>query len=221
MMSERARASVRSASRSVHGVRAVFGSFHSLPVDGNINSIVRQLSSQCRQQQPAAVRPLVPVPSEPISQQWLIPGNSSQQQPTEVQPLVPASVASYPMARQESPIPSNDIPRPSSATIAVDHPVVIKVYSPDRPNAKRVHKRFMLYLGCLTSYSSRSLKEEILEQLGKEVICFDLQFDVGYMKGAQRICFGKNDNVGAEMEKIVAKDFCHGVMQLPGRSLQL
>jgi len=59
----------------------------------------------------------------------------------------------------------------------------------------------------------KSLKEEILEQLGKSVVCFDLQFDVGYTMGAQKISFSKSDDVGESMQKILNKGYklwCEG-----------
>ena len=47
----------------------------------------------------------------------------------------------------------------------IDHQLVIRVFS---PTAKREYKSHLLHLKCITSYSLRSLKEEILEQLGKK-----------------------------------------------------
>ena len=50
-----------------------------------------------------------------------------------------------------------------------------------------------------------ALKEEILDQLGKRVVSFKLDFDVGYMSGNQRICFLEKDFLSAFQE---ATDRC-------------
>ena len=52
-----------------------------------------------------------------------------------------------------------------------------------------------------------------MEQLGKNVVCFDLQFDVGYMMGAQKISFSETDNMGESFQKILNKGYklwCEG-----------
>ena len=59
----------------------------------------------------------------------------------------------------------------------------------------------------------KSLKEEILEQLGKSIVCFDLEFDVEYMMGTQKISFSETDDVGDHMQKILNKGYrlwCEG-----------
>ena len=175
----------------MYGTHTVFptliGSFHFPPVDyqhGRCELNCKAIAQPMQPQQPAAVRPLVPVLSMSIDKQSLIPGNSSQQQFNQL-----CLFHHCPLANSHQFL-DNGITRLTSVTIDVeDHQVVIKVFSPGRLNTKREQKRFILHLGCLISYSSRLLKEDTLEQLGKEVICFDLQFDVGYMKGAQKICF--------------------------------
>ena len=48
---------------------------------------------------------------------------------------------------------------------------------------------FSELLNLQTLETVESLREEILEQLGKNVVSFQLNFDVGYMTGNQRICF--------------------------------
>ena len=53
-----------------------------------------------------------------------------------------------------------------------------------------------------------------MEQLGKKVVSFDLEFDVGYMIGAQRISFSETDDVAAELQRITPKGYslwCDGV----------
>lgn len=89
--------------------------------------------------------------------------------------------------------------------------VVIKVIN---PTCKREYKCFNLILHDLSSITLRSLKEEVLEQLGKNVICFDLKFDIGYMKGAQKISFSQADAMGEVMQKVVSKGYklwCEGI----------
>ena len=136
--------------------------------------------------------------------------------PEAVVNIVPASVASFPPSREQGqPIPSlrtaNLAPIDTGAECNndIEHQLVIRVFS---PTAKLEYKSYLLNLKGFASYRLRSLKEEILEQLGKKVICFDLEFDVGYMKGTQRICFSQSDDVAAELWK----------MELPaGRGLLL
>jgi len=68
----------------------------------------------------------------------------------------------------------------------------------------------------------KSLKEEILEQLGKKVVSFDLEFDVGYMIGAQRISFSETDDVAAELQRITPKGYslwCDGVDTMARKQL--
>ena len=89
--------------------------------------------------------------------------------------------------------------------------MVIKVIN---PNCKCEYKFFNLNLHHLSSITLRSLKEEVLEQLGKNIVCFNLKFDIGYMKGAQKINFSEADAIGEMMQKIVSKGFklwCEGV----------
>jgi len=89
--------------------------------------------------------------------------------------------------------------------------VVIKVIN---PNCKREYKFFNLNLHHLSSITLRSLKEEVLEQLGKSIVCFDLKFAIGYMKGVQKISFIEADAMGEMMQKILINGFklwCEGV----------
>ena len=82
------------------------------------------------------------------------------------------------------------------------------------PNCKREYKNFNLRLQHLSSFTLKSLKEEVLEQLGKGVVCFDLKFDIGYMMGAQKISFSETDAMGEMMQKVVSKGFklwCEGI----------
>lgn len=87
---------------------------------------------------------------------------------------------------------------------------VIKVIN---PISKRDFKSYTIRLKEVQTITLKSLKEEILEQLGKNVVCFDLQFDVGYMMGAQKISFSETDNMGESFQKILNKGYklwCEG-----------
>ena len=53
---------------------------------------------------------------------------------------------------------------------------VIKVIN---PNSKRDFNTYTIRLKQVRSMTLKSLKEEILEQLGKSIVRFDLEFDVG------------------------------------------
>ena len=49
----------------------------------------------------------------------------------------------------------------------------------------------------------KHLNEEILEQLGKQVVSFDLIFDVGYfVASSRRICFVNTDNIKMELTRL-------------------
>ena len=49
----------------------------------------------------------------------------------------------------------------------------------------------------------KHLNEEILEQLGKQVVSFDLTFDVGYFVASScRICFVNTDNIKMELTQL-------------------
>ena len=72
---------------------------------------------------------------------------------------------------------------------------VIKVIN---PNSKRDFKTYTIRLKSMTL---KSLKEEILEQLGKSIVCFDLEF------GTQTISFSETDDVGDHKQKILNKGY--------------
>ena len=60
----------------------------------------------------------------------------------------------------------------------------------------------------------KRFKEIILEQLGKNVVCFSLEFDVGYIVGSSKICFSQSDDVKTELGKIKKKGYnlwCEGL----------
>ena len=82
--------------------------------------------------------------------------------------------------------------QPSQKPTTVDFS--IKVINPER---KRDAKKFILRaIEPQTLETVESLREEILEQLGKNMVSFQLNFDVGYMTGNQRICFREKDKIG-------------------------
>ena len=83
------------------------------------------------------------------------------------------------------------------------------------PKKKRDAKTYILKnIQPQTIRTLKCLREEILEQLGKSVVSFQLNFDVGYMSGNQRICFTEKE-IGALFPGI-AKDgsqlWCEGVI---------
>lgn len=77
--------------------------------------------------------------------------------------------------------------------------IPIKVLNPCR---KRESKSYMLNLNINSTHNLKHLREEILEQLGKELVSFDLKFDVGYFVAARKICFVDTDNVKMELVRI-------------------
>ena len=92
----------------------------------------------------------------------------------------------------------------------------IKVINPER---KRDAKNFVLRaIEPETLEIVESLREEILEQLGKNVVSFQLNFDVGYMGGNQRICFKEKDKIGPQLLKLAENGsqlWCEGLTSKP------
>ena len=69
------------------------------------------------------------------------------------------------------------------------------------PEHKRDAKTFILKGIELETFGTvKNLREEILEQLGRNVVSFMLDFGVGYMAGNQRICFGEKDETGLQLQ---------------------
>ena len=94
----------------------------------------------------------------------------------------------------------------------------IKVVNPDQ---KRDTKTYILRDVQVESLVTlHALREEILEQLGKHVVSFKLNFDTGYMSGNQRICFTEKDEMVTNLQ-MLAKDngqlWCEGLRQHPKR----
>ena len=48
----------------------------------------------------------------------------------------------------------------------------------------------------------KRLWEEILEQLGRNVVSFMLDFGVGYMAGNRRICYGEKDETEPQLLRL-------------------
>ena len=75
-------------------------------------------------------------------------------------------------------------------------------------------KTYMLSLQLEKMASLKCLREDILEQLGKSVVIFSLQFDVGYFSGTHKICFVEKDNLKTELKHLHEKGkslWCDGL----------
>ena len=78
--------------------------------------------------------------------------------------------------------------------------IPIKVINPLK---KRESKTYMLNIHISTIGTLKHLREEILEQLGKDVVSFNLTFDVGYFVASSRkICFVDADNIKTELIRV-------------------
>ena len=92
-----------------------------------------------------------------------------------------------------------------SATICNSHPVKrldsipIKVLNAAR---KRDSKNYMLNLDLTSLSKLKYLREEILEQLGKDVVSYNMKFSVGYYVSSRKICFSETDNIKEELVRI-------------------
>ena len=90
--------------------------------------------------------------------------------------------------------PTNQLNTANLTLLPKDAPVV-------NPERKRYTKTFILKgMEIETFRTVNSLWEEILEQLGKNVVSFMLDFGVDYMAGNQRICFGEKDETGLQLQ---------------------
>ena len=82
------------------------------------------------------------------------------------------------------------------------------------PKQKRDSKTFMLRIKLDEISNLKCLKEEILEQLGKRYIRFNLKFDVGYLSDCQRIHFSESDDIKHELACLIKKGkslWCDGL----------
>jgi len=88
----------------------------------------------------------------------------------------------------------------------------IRVINPER---KRDAKTFILKGIELETFGTvKNLREEILEQLGRNVVTFMLDFGVGYMAGNQRICFQEKDQIGPQLLRLAKNGsqlWCEGL----------
>ena len=79
--------------------------------------------------------------------------------------------------------------------------IAIKVINPSKKRANT----YMLNIPIDQMDSLKSLCEHILEQLGKNVVSFDLQFDVGYYSSTHKICFVNGDDIKTEIKRAGTK----------------
>lgn len=80
--------------------------------------------------------------------------------------------------------------------------IPIKVFHPSR---KRESKTYMLNFNVVDIRTLKCLREEILDQLGKNIIKFDLQFNVGYFCGSHKITFTEGENIKSELKNLKSK----------------
>ena len=88
--------------------------------------------------------------------------------------------------------------------------IPIKVINPSK---KRESKTYMLNIPIDHIHNLKSLCEHILEQLGKNVVSFDLQFDVGYFSSTHKICFIDGDDIKTELKRLSKAGRHFGVME--------
>ena len=77
--------------------------------------------------------------------------------------------------------------------------IPIKVINPSK---KRESKTYMLNIPTDQVHNLKTLRELILEQLGKNVVSFDLHFDVGYFSSTHKICFVDGDDIKTELKRL-------------------
>ena len=100
---------------------------------------------------------------------------------------------------------SNGVSSIGTATICNNHPVKrldsipIKVLNAAR---KRDSKNYMLNLDLTSLSKLKYLREEILEQLGKDVVSYNMKFSVGYYVSSRKICCSETDNIKEELVRI-------------------
>ena len=132
----------------------------------------------------------------------LLPSQSSLHTPYFPQNCLPLNQAGVPVTSQANEQQRN----PTTVDFS------IRVINPQR---KRDSKTFILKDVQLLGFGTvKSLREEILEQLGKSIVSFELNFDVGYMTGNQRICFREKDEIGSQLLKLAKSGgqlWCEGL----------
>ena len=134
--------------------------------------------------------------------QWQASYNSSSEMPqgncttkvgTQVNVITGGSSGAVGQLNMKS--PSTVVSHASKGSDTIDIP--IKVVNPTN---KRESKAYIL------SLQLEIKSEYVPEQLGKSVVSFSLQFDVGYFSGIHKICFIENDNIRTEL-----KHWCDGL----------
>jgi len=70
--------------------------------------------------------------------------------------------------------------------------ILIKVMNVTR---KQDSKMYMLNLNMESLHKLKDLREDTLDQLGKEIVPHDLKFSVGYYLGSHHICFAESDDI--------------------------
>ena len=77
--------------------------------------------------------------------------------------------------------------------------IPIKVINPSK---KRESKTYMLNVPTDQVHNLKTLRELILEQLGKNVVSFDLHFDVGYFSSTHKISIVEGDDIKTELKRL-------------------
>ena len=77
--------------------------------------------------------------------------------------------------------------------------IPIKVINPSK---KRESKTYILNVPTDQVHNLKTLRELILEQLDKNVVSFDLHFDVGYFSSTHKICFVDGDDIKTELKRL-------------------
>ena len=80
--------------------------------------------------------------------------------------------------------------------------IPIKVINPTK---KCELKTYMLNIPVDNMENLTILRKHILEQLGKNVVSFDLHFDVGYFSYTHNICFVEDDDIKAVHKCLLEK----------------
>ena len=156
-----------------------------------MNSDVARLLAQICGVNPQA-RLLLPtnVNSTSVTTQVSLPGRShpgnSLAPSSSTKPTTSSSGSSY------------QVSDTTTGSVPVD--LTIKVINPKH---KRETKTYILRSVTLNSVTTlKRLKEIVFEQLGKNVVCFSLHFDIGYVKGSSKICFSQSDDIKMELVKV-------------------
>ena len=166
--------------------------------------LLAQLCNQC------GIRPQLVIPNSnvnatAITTQVSLPNPSQTSRPG--QPSLSSTMARL------APAPTG----PSSSS-QVSHVInncidlTIKVVNPKHKQEAKTYILHSVFVSHITTL--KRLKEIILEQLGKSVVCFRLGFDVGYVIGSSKISFSQSDDTKTELDKIIKKEYslwCEGL----------